>query len=69
MWAVFLLLFLPLFALPLLVVLGASIATNRSSVLPSLRIPGGTTTARVRFRYTAGNNWYWVIDGVRITQS
>ncbi|MEV6051165.1 hypothetical protein [Streptomyces sp. NPDC052107] len=21
-----------------------------------------------RFRCTAGNNWYWVIDGVRITQ-
>lgn len=35
----------------------------------TLRIPSGATTARVRFRYTAGNNWYWVIDGVRITQS
>lgn len=34
-WAVFLVLFLPLFALPLLVVLGASFATNWSSVLPS----------------------------------
>ncbi|MGW1540455.1 ABC transporter permease [Streptomyces sp. NPDC002309] len=34
-WTVFLLLFLPLFALPLLVVLGASFATNWSSVLPS----------------------------------
>ncbi|WP_328871641.1 ABC transporter permease subunit [Streptomyces sp. NBC_00287] len=34
-WALFLLLFLPLFALPLLVVLGASFATNWSSVLPS----------------------------------
>ncbi|MFC7898135.1 ABC transporter permease [Streptomyces sp. NPDC057381] len=39
-WAVFLLLFVPLFALPLLVVLGASFATNWSSVLPS-----GFTTA------------------------
>ncbi|MFE5394812.1 ABC transporter permease [Streptomyces sp. NPDC056568] len=39
-WAVFLVLFLPLFALPLLVVLGASFATNWSSVLPS-----GFTTA------------------------
>lgn len=34
-WAVFLVLFLPLFALPLLVVLGASFATHWSSVLPS----------------------------------
>lgn len=34
-WTVFLLLFVPLFALPLLVVLGASFATNWSSVLPS----------------------------------
>ncbi|MET8452039.1 hypothetical protein [Streptomyces sp. NPDC005209] len=35
----------------------------------TLRIPAGATTARVRFRYTGGNNWYWVIDGVRIAQS
>ncbi|MGW1612238.1 ABC transporter permease [Streptomyces sp. NPDC002285] len=34
-WALFLVLFLPLFALPLLVVLDASFATNWSSVLPS----------------------------------
>ncbi|MGW0997636.1 ABC transporter permease [Streptomyces sp. NPDC002523] len=34
-WTVFLVLFLPLFALPLLVVLGASFATHWSSVLPS----------------------------------
>ncbi|CAL9469345.1 Putative 2-aminoethylphosphonate transport system permease protein PhnV [Streptomyces sp. enrichment culture] len=42
-WALFLLLFLPLFALPLLVVLGASFATHWSSVLPS-----GPTTANYR---------------------
>ncbi|MFI1362533.1 ABC transporter permease [Streptomyces griseochromogenes] len=42
-WAVFLVLFLPLFALPLLVVLGASFATHWSSVLPS-----GLTTANYR---------------------
>ncbi|MCZ0989018.1 ABC transporter permease [Streptomyces diastatochromogenes] len=42
-WAVFLLLFLPLFALPLLVVLGASFATHWSGVLPS-----GLTTAHYR---------------------
>ncbi|MGW3145950.1 ABC transporter permease [Streptomyces sp. NPDC001177] len=34
-WAVLLVLFLPLFALPLLVVLGASFATHWSGVLPS----------------------------------
>ncbi|MYQ63951.1 ABC transporter permease subunit [Streptomyces sp. SID4950] len=35
MWAGFLVLFVPLFALPLLVVLGASLATHWSGVLPS----------------------------------
>ncbi|KUM94556.1 ABC transporter permease [Streptomyces cellostaticus] len=43
MWAVFLVLFLPLFALPLLVVLGASFATHWSGVLPS-----GLTTGHYR---------------------
>ncbi|MFJ4584432.1 ABC transporter permease [Streptomyces echinatus] len=42
-WAAFLVLFLPLFALPLLVVLGASFATHWSGVLPS-----GMTTANYR---------------------
>ncbi|GAA3124992.1 ABC transporter permease subunit [Streptomyces rameus] len=42
-WAVFLVLFLPLFALPLLVVLGASFATHWSGVLPS-----GPTAANFR---------------------
>ncbi|MFG3102844.1 ABC transporter permease [Streptomyces sp. NPDC048182] len=42
-WALFLVLFLPLFALPLLVVLGASFATHWSSVLPS-----GATLANYR---------------------
>ena len=42
-WAVFLVLFVPLFALPLLVVLGASFATHWSGVLPS-----GLTTANYR---------------------
>ncbi|WP_395571040.1 alkaline phosphatase family protein [Streptomyces sp. BK79] len=35
----------------------------------TLQVPSGASTARVRFRYTGGNNWYWVIDGVRLTQS
>ncbi|MEU2061743.1 ABC transporter permease subunit [Streptomyces sp. NPDC013455] len=42
-WAGFLVLFLPLFALPLLVILGASFATHWSGVLPS-----GPTTAHYR---------------------
>ncbi len=33
------------------------------------QIPPGVTTAGLRFRYTGGNNWYWVIDGVRLSQS
>ncbi|MGW1725781.1 alkaline phosphatase family protein [Streptomyces sp. NPDC002306] len=35
----------------------------------TLQVPAGATRARVRFRYTGGNNWYWVIDGVRLTAS
>jgi hypothetical protein len=35
----------------------------------TLQVPSGARTARLRFRYTGGNNWYWVIDGVRLTQS
>ncbi|MEW2288636.1 alkaline phosphatase family protein [Streptomyces sp. NPDC047841] len=35
----------------------------------TLQVPAGATTARVRFRYTGGNDWYWVIDAVKITQS
>ncbi|EYT78187.1 ABC transporter permease [Streptomyces andamanensis] len=44
-WAVFLVLFLPLFALPLLVVLGASFATHWSGVLPSGLTTGNYRTA------------------------
>ncbi|QKW27703.1 ABC transporter permease subunit [Streptomyces seoulensis] len=43
LWAIFLVLFVPLFALPLLVVLGASFATHWSGVLPS-----GLTTGNYR---------------------
>ncbi|MGW0206204.1 ABC transporter permease [Streptomyces sp. NPDC003233] len=42
-WAVFLVLFVPVFALPLLVVLGSSFATHWSGALPS-----GLTTANYR---------------------
>ncbi|MEW5353503.1 hypothetical protein [Streptomyces sp. 16-176A] len=40
---------------------------SRTETVP-LQVPSGATTARVRFRYTGGDNWYWVIDGVKITQ-
>ncbi|SME90767.1 alkaline phosphatase family protein [Streptomyces sp. Amel2xC10] len=35
----------------------------------TLQVPPGARTARVRFRYTGGNNWFWVIDQVRLTSS
>ncbi|MFF4753141.1 hypothetical protein ACWD5R_09030 [Streptomyces sp. NPDC002514] len=34
----------------------------------TLQVPAGATTARLRFRYTGGNNWYWVLDAIRLTQ-
>ncbi|MFJ2514812.1 alkaline phosphatase family protein [Streptomyces griseoviridis] len=42
-------------------------APSRAETL-TLQVPAGATRARVRFRYTGGNNWYWVIDGVKISQ-
>lgn len=33
----------------------------------TLRVPAGARTARIRFRYTGGNNWYWVVDQVTLT--
>ncbi|MEV0319063.1 alkaline phosphatase family protein [Streptomyces sp. NPDC050658] len=35
----------------------------------ALKVPAGARKAQVRFRYTGGNNWYWVIDGVKIAAS
>ncbi|MGW6059036.1 alkaline phosphatase family protein [Streptomyces sp. NPDC055189] len=35
----------------------------------TLQVPAGARKAQVRFRYTGANNWFWVIDGVRITAS
>lgn len=43
-------------------------ASSRTETL-ALQVPAGARTARVRFRYTGGNNWYWVVDGVRIEQA
>ncbi|MER5299753.1 alkaline phosphatase family protein [Streptomyces lasiicapitis] len=46
-------------------------AADTPSVVESLRlqVPAGARTAQVRFRYTGGNNWFWVIDGVKISAS
>ncbi|MEV5550918.1 alkaline phosphatase family protein [Streptomyces sp. NPDC052309] len=35
----------------------------------ALNVPAGARTARVLFRYTGTNNWFWVIDGVRLSWS
>jgi hypothetical protein len=35
----------------------------------ALQVPAGAKKAQVRFRCTGGNNWYWTIDGVKITAS
>ncbi|MFD4370681.1 alkaline phosphatase family protein [Streptomyces sp. NPDC058486] len=41
-------------------------ALSRTEQL-QLNVPTGATNVRVRFRYTGENNWYWVIDQVRVT--
>ncbi|MEU6844748.1 alkaline phosphatase family protein [Streptomyces sp. NPDC046716] len=43
--------------------------TSSRTETVTLQVPAGATTAQVRFRYTGGNNWFWTIDGVAITQS
>ncbi|WJV48504.1 hypothetical protein [Streptomyces flavofungini] len=46
-------------------------AADTPSVVESLRlqVPAGARSAQVRFRCTGGNNWFWVIDGVKISAS
>ncbi|MFF2534928.1 alkaline phosphatase family protein [Streptomyces cyaneofuscatus] len=34
-----------------------------------LSVPAGATSVSFRFHYTGANNWYWVIDGIKITAS
>ncbi|WP_405685180.1 alkaline phosphatase family protein [Streptomyces sp. NBC_01387] len=40
--------------------------SSRTETL-TLQVPRGVSTAQVRFRYTGGNNWFWTVDGVKIT--
>lgn len=35
----------------------------------SLAVPAGATSVSFRFHYTGSNNWYWVVDGVKISSS
>ncbi|MED7954897.1 alkaline phosphatase family protein [Streptomyces sp. BE303] len=42
--------------------------TNGRQTL-NLAVPAGASRLRLRFRYTGSNNWYWVLDNVRVGQS
>ncbi|MER7620316.1 alkaline phosphatase family protein [Streptomyces sp. NPDC126503] len=35
----------------------------------TVAVPAGASSVSFRFRYTGANNWYWVVDGVKITTS
>ncbi|MFF5971775.1 alkaline phosphatase family protein [Streptomyces sp. NPDC012769] len=35
----------------------------------TVNVPAGASSVSFRFRYTGSNNWYWVIDGVKVTAS
>ncbi|MFI7006888.1 alkaline phosphatase family protein [Streptomyces sp. NPDC050145] len=35
----------------------------------ALTVPAGATSAKAHFRYTGANNWFWTIDGVKISGS
>lgn len=35
----------------------------------TVNVPSGASSVSFRFRYTGSNNWYWVIDGVKVTAS
>ncbi|WP_395360769.1 alkaline phosphatase family protein [Streptomyces sp. YH02] len=35
----------------------------------TVAVPAGAAGVSFRFRYTGSNNWYWVIDGVKVTAS
>ncbi|WND37381.1 alkaline phosphatase family protein [Streptomyces sp. BB1-1-1] len=35
----------------------------------TVRVPSGASSVSFRFRYTGANNWYWVIDGLRVAHS
>ncbi|MEU7028704.1 alkaline phosphatase family protein [Streptomyces sp. NPDC046275] len=45
----------------------ADVVSQPQSV--TVNVPAGASTVSFRFRYTGSNNWYWVIDGVRVSTS
>ncbi|WP_245204231.1 hypothetical protein [Kitasatospora sp. RG8] len=47
------------------VVKSYSAETNGRQTL-ALAVPAGASRLRLRFRYTGSNNWYWVLDNVRV---
>ncbi|MGW5424316.1 alkaline phosphatase family protein [Streptomyces sp. NPDC003943] len=45
----------------------ADVVSQHQSV--TVAVPAGASNVSFRFRYTGSNNWYWVIDGVKVTAS
>ncbi|MFH8620431.1 alkaline phosphatase family protein [Streptomyces vietnamensis] len=45
----------------------ADVVSQPQSV--TVAVPAGASNVSFRFRYTGSNNWYWTIDGVRISTS
>ncbi|MFB8085806.1 alkaline phosphatase family protein [Streptomyces sp. NPDC055992] len=43
-------------------------ASSRGEAI-TLQVPAGVRGARIRFRYTGGNNWFWTVDGVSLGAS
>ncbi|MGW2279451.1 alkaline phosphatase family protein [Streptomyces sp. NPDC001770] len=53
---------------PVLVKSYGADASSRTEEI-TLQVPPGAATARIRFRYTGGNNWFWTVDAVSLTAS
>ncbi|MFI8822328.1 alkaline phosphatase family protein [Streptomyces sp. NPDC053431] len=45
----------------------ADVVSQPQSV--TVAVPAGASSVSFRFRYTGSNNWYWVIDGVKVSTS
>ena len=44
-------------------------AAPRRAEKLTLQVPPGARTAQIRFRCTAGDNWFWTVDAVSLTAS
>ena len=58
----------PLAAFPALVKTYTADTPSRAEKL-TLQVPPGARTAQIRFRCTAGDNWFWTVDAVSLTAS